>query len=69
MATYKEIIADIRERHSVVVQTCWIADVKRRHGLVQRSAWNRIHTNGLKKKCPIDKIEIIEKSLRRFRMI
>ena len=69
MATYKEIIADIKARHFLIVQTCWIADVKRRHGVVSRSAWNRLDPNKLKKMCPSDKVEIIEESLRRFQMI
>jgi len=69
MATYTEIINDIRMRHSVIVQTCWIADVKRRHGIVSRSAWNRLDPDSVKKKCPSDKVRLIEESLRIFRMI
>lgn len=69
MASYKEIVKDIRERHGRVMKPCWIADVKEANGIQLRHG-KRLTENGLRKHpCP-DRYRLwIEESLRRFGMI
>ena len=66
MATYKEIIADIRGRHGVTVQTCWIAHVKELNGEPLRRAPNRIDPTARQKPCPDWARPLIEDSMARL---
>lgn len=69
MATYKEIQDHIRNKHKIVVQTCWIADMKEFHGLPKRTAPNRISNDAKVKPCPEDKRDIITEAFNYFKMI
>lgn len=69
MATYKDIQNYIRNKHNVVVQTCWIADMKELHGLPKRTAPNRISTDSKVKPCPEDKKVLITEAFNHFKMI
>jgi len=65
MATYREIIADVRAKHGKSVQTCWIAHVKELKGLPLRPAWNRIDPNVRRKPCPDWARPLIEEPMAR----
>lgn len=69
MATYKEITDHIKNKHGVIVQTCWIADIKEYHGLPKRIAPNRISNNSKVKSCPENKKDIITEAFKYFKMI
>ncbi len=69
MATYEELLEDIRKRHRCTVKTCWIAHVKELNGLNPRKAPNRISQIDRKHPCPANIRPIIEDSMRRFGMI
>ncbi len=64
MATYKEIIADVKARTGKTIHhPCWIAHVKSMHGLTTRQAHNRQDPDKRVKPCPDDWVHEIEKSL------
>lgn len=64
MATYKEIIADVKARTGKTIHhPCWIAHVKSMHGLTTRQAHNRQDPDKRIKPCPDDWVHEIEKSL------
>jgi len=70
MATYKEIIADVKSRTGKTIHTpCWIAHVKAMHGLTTRQAHNRQDPEKRVKPCPEEWISEIEKSLLKLGMI
>lgn len=69
MTTYKEIQNYIRDKHNVVVQTCWIADMKEYHGFIKRMAPNRINFKTKVKPCPSDKRTFITEAFKYFGMI
>jgi len=68
MATYKEIVAFVRDESGFTPQTCWIADVKERCGLKPRPAPNRYSVERAKP-CPASKRPAIESALKHFGMI
>ena len=67
MATYKDIIKDIKIRHGVTVKTCWIAHVKELNGIRTKKTWNS--ANKRKHPCPAGKRILIEQSMKYFGMI
>lgn len=69
MATYAEIIDDIKAHNGRAVQKCWIAHVKELCGLAPRPSANRQSLEHRVKPCPRDARPLIEASLRRFGMI
>lgn len=69
MATYKEIQIYIKDKHNVVVQTCWIAHMKEKLGLPKRTASNRISEYSRVKPCPSEYEIFIEEAFRNFGMI
>jgi len=69
MATYKEIQKNVKENYGVTIKTCWIADVKDKHGLISRPATNRISLKTKVYPCPEKYVEMIEDTLRFFKMI
>jgi hypothetical protein len=69
MATYAQIRKDVRTRHGLYVQNCWIAHVKELNGLTSRLAPNRLSLDARAKPCPVETQPIIEASMRRFKMI
>lgn len=69
MATYKKIQDYIRNKHNIIVQTCWIADIKEQHGLKKRTAPNRISLETKVKPCPEDKKLFIIEAFKHFKMI
>ena len=68
MATYKEIIAWIKEEYGFVAQSCWIAHMKELNGLNLKQASNR-QCSTRKKPCPIDKQDKINNAFKHFGMI
>ncbi|CQH35701.1 hypothetical protein AB8899_18215 [Yersinia enterocolitica] len=66
MATYKQIIFDVKSRTGKSPETCWIADVKSQHGLTRDDASNRIDPNKRGKPCPDKWVAEIEFSMRKF---
>lgn len=69
MATYYQIILDVKARDGRSVQKCWIAHVKELNGLKPRPAPNRQSLKRRAKPCPPDARPLIEASMRRFGMI
>jgi hypothetical protein len=69
MATYAQIQEDVKRRDNVTVKTCWIAHVKELNGLPLRAAPNRISKTVRHVPCPPEVRPIIERSMRRFRML
>lgn len=69
MATYSQIMADIRIRHTQSVKSCWIAHVKELNGLPLRKAHNRKSPKIREVPCPDAIRPIIEASMRRLGMI
>ncbi|QMJ02108.1 hypothetical protein HVY04_02875 [Citrobacter freundii] len=70
MATYKEIIEDIRQKTGKTIHhPCWIAHVKEMHGLTKRQSHNRRDPSKRVKPCPVHWISEIELSLIKFGMI
>lgn len=51
MATYREIQSFIKDKHNIIVQTCWIAHMKEKLGLPKRTAVNRISEYSRVKPC------------------
>ncbi|WP_175887269.1 hypothetical protein [Burkholderia contaminans] len=62
MATYKDIQIYVKQRHGVVVQTCWVAHVKQLNGLPLR----RTRTAERVKPCPPQWRAPIEEAMRHF---
>lgn len=68
MATYRKIQYDVKSRHDVAVQSCWIAHVKELNGIPLRVAPNR-HSTERVKPCPDRVRPLIEESMRHFGML
>ncbi|BEV15557.1 RNA methyltransferase [Herbaspirillum sp. DW155] len=68
MATYKQIQLDVKAKHGLTVQSCWIAHVKELNGLQTKAAPNR-RSSGRVKPCPDHARPLIEASMRYFGMI
>jgi hypothetical protein len=66
MATYKEILDDVRRQPGQSVKTCWIAHVKELNGLNPRMAVNRFSPVTRKRPCPENIRPLIEESMRRL---
>ncbi len=69
MATYKTIIAHVRDQAGFVAKTCWIAHVMSDHGLTQRLAHNRINKDYRTHPCPSQRRFAIEQALRQLGVI
>ena len=69
MATYKEIVDDVRRHHGCSVKTCWGAHVKRLNGLPVRAAHNRIDVAKIANPCPAWARPLIGGSMRRLGML
>lgn len=68
MATYRQIQLDVKAKHGVTVQSCWIAHVKELNGIRTRPAPNRRSKERVKP-CPDKMRPLIEASMRYFGMI
>lgn len=69
MATYKQIIAFIREKYGYTVKTCWIAHMKELAGLEVKMAHNRYEPSVRTNPCPADKRDAILDAFRYFGML
>jgi hypothetical protein len=69
MATYGQIVNDIRARHKRTMKTCWIAHVKELNGLAPAPAANRRSSTRRVCPCPEKFRPWIEESMRRFGML
>lgn len=70
MATYKEIIADVKARTGKTIHhPCWIAHVKSMYGLTTQQSPNRQDPTKRVKPCPEHWIPEIEQSLLNLGMI
>lgn len=67
MATYADVIRDVKNRQGITVKTCWIAHVKELNGIPTKKAPNRKDARICP--CPHSKKNIIEQSMRRLGMI
>lgn len=69
MATYQEILDDVKKYHKKTIKTCWIAHVKELNGILMRKAPNRISLTSRVHPCPDNIRPIIEASMRRLGML
>ena len=69
MATYRDVITDVKQHHSRSVKTCWVAHVKEQNGLRPRLAANRTIPGHRRNPCPDWARHIIEESMRRLGML
>lgn len=69
MATYKEIINYIKNKHGFTIKTCWIAHVKKICGCNPKIALNRISLNNRVNPCLKEKLKPIKDALRHFGMV
>lgn len=57
MATYKDVLQDVRMHEGISVKSCWIAHVRELNGLLTREAPNRKSTRERVHRCPPSKRE------------
>jgi hypothetical protein len=69
MATYKQIINDVKAHSSKSIKTCWIAHVKELNGLPLKKAPNRHLPDKRVEPCPPHIRPLIEESMKRLRIL
>lgn len=69
-ATYQEIKDHIFNKHGVKVSALYIAQTKQKHSIIERDCYNKPKSEQEKVPyCPLEKVKLIEESLRRFKII